>query len=371
MIALERAVRIGIVGAGNVLPAYLQVIDRLVPRGLVSEGPICARETGRWPELLRRRPGATLVPDASDVIESDVDVVVVITPPATHGPLVRAALEAGKHVLVEKPFAADRAEGESLVDLAHQRRLYVLAAPFVHLSPTFRALWTLVQDGAIGHVHAARGLYGNAGVNWATWYHTGGVGPLPELGIYNLKSLTALLGPGVEVMAAESRAFERRIVGDVELSNPDPDVFQLILRHRSGALSVITASQAVQRYRRPALELYGTEGTANLLGDDWDPRGLDVWRNAAGCWHGYEPIEPTWSWADGLRELVFALREGRPPLASTDHDLHLLDLIAAARRSVAEKATVAVDSTFELDLRSELPAGVEHLHDHTRPADEQ
>ena len=52
MIALDRPVRIGIIGAGNVLPAYLQVLDRLVPRGLATEGPICARETDRWPELL-------------------------------------------------------------------------------------------------------------------------------------------------------------------------------------------------------------------------------------------------------------------------------------------------------------------------------
>lgn len=371
MTTIDRPIRIGIIGAGNVLPAYLQVLDRLVPRGLASEGPICARETDRWPELLRRRPGATLVADAHEVIESDVDLVVVITPPATHGPLVRAALEAGKHVLVEKPFAADRAEGEALASLARERALHVLAAPFVQLSPTLRALWTLVHDGAIGQVHTARGLYGNAGAHWATWYHASGGGPLPELGIYNLKSLTALLGPGVEVLAAEARAVDRRVVDGVELVNPDPDVVHLIVRHRAGALSVITASQAIQRYQRPALELYGTEGTANLRGDDWDPRGFDVWRNSEGCWQGFDPIEPTWSWADGLRELVLALREGRPPLASTEHDLHLLDVLAAARRSAIEKTAVTVESGFDLDLRQEPPSGVAHLHDHTRPADEQ
>ena len=67
-----------------------------------------------------------------------------------------------------------------------------------------------------------------------------------------------------------------------------------------------------------------------------------------------------------------ACREERPPLASLEHDLHLLDVIAAARVSAVERAAVRVDSAFApLDLRLAPPKGIEHLHDHTRPADEQ
>jgi predicted dehydrogenase len=363
---------VGFVGAGNVLPAYLQVLDRLVPRGLAWEGPICARERGTWPELLRRRPGARLVQSAREVVESEVDVVVVITPPATHGELARLALEHGKHVVVEKPFAASRGEGEELAALAAERGLHLLAAPFVQLAPTFRALWTIVSDGAIGHVHSARGLYGNAGSHWTTWYHAGGPGPLAEAGIYNLKSLTALLGPVEEVLAADALAVPVRQAAGVEITEPDPDVSHVVLRHAGGALSSVVSGQAVQRYRRPALELYGTEGTANLLGDDWDPRGIEVWRNADGSWVETDAIEPTWLWADGLREAIAAVREARPPLASIDHDLHLLDVVAAARVAAAERSAVPVDSSFApLELRYESPAGVQHLHDHTRPADEQ
>ena len=307
---------VGIIGAGNVLPAYLQVLDRLVPRGLAREGPICARRKEKWPELLRRRPGAQLVADAQEVVEADVDVVVVLTPPDSHAELTRLALEHGKHVVVEKPFAESREEGEALARLAAERGLHLLAAPFVQLSPTLRAFWTIVGDGALGHVHSARALYGNAGSHWTTWYHSGGPGPLGEAGIYNLKSLTALLGRVVEVLAAEAVAVETREVRGVEIARPDPDVSHIILRHAGGALSSVVSSQAIQRYRRPALELYGTEGTANLLGDDWDPRGFEVWRNAGGSWEEHDAIEPTWLWADGLREVLSSIRDGRPPLAS-------------------------------------------------------
>ena len=365
-------VGVGIIGAGNVLPAYLQVLDRLVPRGLAREGPICARQRATWSELLRRRPHAQLVEDAREVVEADVDVVVVLTPPASHAELARLALEHGKHVVVEKPFAESRAEGEALARLARERGLHVLAAPFVQLSPTFRALWTVVRGGALGDVHSARGLYGNAGSHWTTWYHSGGPGPLAEAGIYNLKSLTALLGPVVEVFAAEALAVPTRHAGGVEIASPDPDVSHVLLRHAEGAVSGVLSSQAIQRYRRPALELYGTEGTANLLGDDWDPLGFEVWRNEDGYWARHDAIEPTWLWADGLREAVACVREGRAPLASVEQDLHLLDVVEAARASAGQSVAVPVDSSFEqVDLRLELPSGVEHLHDHTRPSDEQ
>jgi hypothetical protein len=48
---------------------------------------------------------------------------------------------------------------------------------------------------------------------------------------------------------------------------------------------------------------------------DWDPRGFEIWRNSAGCWEEFEPLDPTWLWADGLAEMVNALREKRQPAA--------------------------------------------------------
>jgi predicted dehydrogenase len=368
-------VEVGIVGAGNVLPAYLQVLDRLVVRGQAREGLVCARRRETWDGLHARRPGLRLVEDAGAVLESEAVVVVVLTPPESHAELVGLALEHGKHVVAEKPVALSRAVAEPLFRLAAEKGLYLLAAPFVQLAPTFRALWGELRGGAIGRIHSARGLYGNAGSHWASWYHAGGVGPLAEAGIYNLKSLTAILGPVAKVLAAETRAVERREVAGATIASPDPDVSHVLLRHEAGALSSVVSSQAIQRYRRPGLELYGTEGTANLLGDDWDPRGFEIWRNKEGRWEEYEAIDPTWLWADGLREVVLALQEDRPPLADPAHDLHLLEIVDAARQAVAEGRAVPVSSRFgPLDLRPEEAAGRrdrQHLHDHTRPPDEQ
>jgi predicted dehydrogenase len=371
----QNPVNVGIIGAGNVLFAYLQVVDRLAPRAQARLGAVCCRRREKWPELLNRRPNLQLVQTAREVVESDADVVVILTPPESHAELTALALEHGKHVVAEKPMAGTRAEADSLARLAADHRVHLVAAPFVQMAPTFRALWAAIRDGAIGSVHSARGLYGNAGSTWARWYHDGSIGPLAEVGIYNLKSLTALLGPIVEIYAASTVAVRQRVIEGVEIANASPDVSHVIARHESGALSSIVSSHAIQRYRRPGLELYGTDGTANLLGDDWDPRGFEIWRDQSGLWEEHEPIEPTWLWADGLSELVAALREHRAPLAEISHDVHLIEVLDAAEESARERAWIPVHSRFRaLDLKPDLVTGqkdVHHLHDHTRPAEDQ
>src|SRR5437762_13059206 len=152
-------------------------------------GPVCARRKEIWQDLQTRRPGVQLVADPIEVLQSDVDVVLILTSPDSHSSLVRTALEHGKHVVVEKPAAANRCEALQLAQLAQEHGLHLMCAPFVQLAPTFRALWGRIKEGAIGKVHSARALYGNAGSTWARWYHDGSIGPLAEVGIYNLKSL--------------------------------------------------------------------------------------------------------------------------------------------------------------------------------------
>jgi predicted dehydrogenase len=364
-------VRVGFVGAGNVLPAYLQSLDRLVGRGGAEPGPVVARSERSRAAL---RPGMHPVADVDELLaDGAVELVVVLTPPATHAELTEQLLAAGRHVVCEKPLAPDAATAARLFEAAARAGLILVAAPFVHLSPTFRRLWTLVADGAIGEVHAARAHYGNPGSTWARWYHDDPLATLGDVGIYNLKSLAALLGPVEEVTALSATALPERQAGEETYAPRDPDTWQLVLRHEGGALASVLASHATLAYRRPAIELYGSAGTANLLGDDWDPHGLEVWREEAHLWELHEPEDATWLWTDGLREAVAALRAGRTPLANPELDVHLLDVIAAAGVSAAEGRPVAVASRFEpwSALRVPDERSPHHVHDRTRPAEEQ
>lgn len=360
---------IGIVGAGSVLWAYLRVAEDLALRGVVDNVVVNVRSDTARSRVRALRPGANLLGNIDELLAA-VDVVAVLTPPHTHARIVDLALRRDKHVLCEKPLSLKGAEGSELFEQARVRGLHLMAAPFVHLSPSLRQLWTIHSSGRLGQIHSARGLYGNLGAPWADWMHTTGVGPLAELGIYNIKSLTSLLGPVVEVYAAETMSdMPRHIRGELLVSD-EGDVSHLVMRHEEGTISSVVASQAIHRYRRPALELYGSGGTANLLGDDWDPKGLEVWSVDTGRWEMWEAPDTTWNWADGLRELVLALHEGRDPLATAGQDVHILEILDAARESAREKAPVEVGSRFApLDLEVDL--ATPHTHDHTRPIDMQ
>jgi predicted dehydrogenase len=369
--ARREPVVVALIGAGSASRAYLRTLDALVASGTAVDGPVCDRRAKTRRELVARRPSTRAVATVDEVLASDIDLVLITTAPDSHAALTRQALDAGKHVVVEKPFASDPDEGRALADLARTNGLLLAVAPFVQLSPAFGMLRAWVRAGVLGQVHSARAMYGNPGSTWASWYHASGVGPLGDLAIYNLKSLTALLGPVREVRCLQSRSsIERESLKGRE---PDPDVVHLMLRHEQGATSSVMASHAVWAYRRPAIELYGSEGTANLLGDDWDPEGIEVFRESWGHWREYPSPDRTWNWTDGLRSAVEALRSGRWDVFSLDHDIHVLDVVDACRRSAAGDGTmVAVTSTFgDLQLVNGTPDTSTHVHDHTRPPGEQ
>ena len=108
-------IRAGIVGTGFMGTVHARAVRRA--------GAVVSRVVGSTPESSRigaQQLGASSPTDsvAELLAAEDVDVVHVCTPNATHAPLVRAALSAGKHVVCEKPLAVEPAEAEELVSLA-------------------------------------------------------------------------------------------------------------------------------------------------------------------------------------------------------------------------------------------------------------
>src|SRR5688572_26945798 len=123
---MKNPVRLGIIGCGNVWPAYRAIIDKLRLRGLAEVAIACGRE--------KQRAAAGMEPfttDSDEVIANPkVDLIVILTPPSSHAGLARAALAAGKHVLMEKPLATNLQDAADLVKTAKQSRRHLVCAPF-------------------------------------------------------------------------------------------------------------------------------------------------------------------------------------------------------------------------------------------------
>lgn len=139
-----RLTSVALLGAGRWGRQLLRVLEgrcRLVQVGHRGHADTAAWLAGAYPHLARTTDGQAILRDPG------VEAVVIATPIATHAALVQAALEAGKHVFVEKPLATDPAEARALVQLAAaQRRVLFVGHVFLY-HPAFERLQQLaVQD---------------------------------------------------------------------------------------------------------------------------------------------------------------------------------------------------------------------------------
>ena len=346
-------VRVGIIGCGSVMQGpYMAQLERLRGRGEAEVVVACDLDPTRGP-LVRERFGIPrFSADADAVIGADdVDLVLVLTSIAAHGSLAAAALRAGKHVLVEKPMATDLETGRELLALAREHDRLLVCAPHIVLSPTYQAIWRLVRAGTLGRPHAARARYGWAGPDWDEWFYSASGGALFDIAMYNITALTGLLGPVRRVVAMTGIAIAQRTAGGSVATVEAEDNAQLLLDHGHGVLSSVTAGFTMQQTRSPAIEVYGAEGTVQLLGDDWAPQGYDLWTRPVGAWRHYKDLNPGWLWTDGLRHVVECIRDGRPPVIWPEHAFHVLEVVIRAREASATGIAQAVTSTFEdLDL---------------------
>lgn len=157
-------ISIGVVGCGYWGPNHIR--NFLALRAMGAEVVMAAdRDPERRKRIAELYPSVTLVEEGDTVINAaDVDAVVVATPVASHYGLARAALDAGKHVLVEKPFVTDIAQARELVTLARLReRVLMVGHTFEYASAVGR-IRQLIEDGQLGDILYVRSLRVNLGI---------------------------------------------------------------------------------------------------------------------------------------------------------------------------------------------------------------
>ena len=360
-------IRIGVIGCGNVLSAYRASIEKLRAAGLAEVTLACGRD-GQRGAAEKMLGGARFTSEAREVIESrDVDLVLILTSMKEHARLAATALDAGKHVVMEKPLGTSLEEADFVLSAAEKSSARIVCAPFTILSPTFQTMARRIRAGEIGKACSARARYGWSGPWWSEWFYKAGGGCLFDLGVYCITSMSGLLGPVRGVMAMAGVAIPERIINGKKISVEAEDNAQVLLDFGEGAFGVVTSGFTMQQYRTPALEVYGTTGTIQMLGDDWDPDGYELWKNETGAWQVYRETHPDWSWTDGLAHLIECVRNGREPVVTLAHARHVLEVMLAAQRSAKEGRRIEVASRFELPRFEEQQGEAPHLmHDRTR-----
>jgi predicted dehydrogenase len=221
--------RIAVCGYGYWGP---NLVRNVAERPELELAALCERDQARADAFRSRFGGVPVYADLDDLLEDPtIDAVLVATPPRTHHMLASAALEAGKHVLVEKPLARTSAEASDLVDIADRRGLVLMPGHTFLYSPPVNKVRELMHQGALGEVYFVTSSRMNLGK-----YQPDGV--ICDLAPHDVSILLYLLDEPVVQVSASARSIFRE---------QNPEVAFLTLTFASGVTANIQISWLAPR----------------------------------------------------------------------------------------------------------------------------
>ncbi len=255
---------IGMIGCGDIARArFLPVIARspgLALRGLHSRtSAVC--------QLLANQYGGAVYLDLDTMLRaSEVEAVVIATPHPSHAGLAIRALEAGKHVLCEKPMATSLGDALRIEQAAERSQQVFMALPFDR-SPAMEEAKRLIDSGAIGRVSMADAVLAHRGPKHAPWFFDAQKahwGVLADLGVYMISQLTYLFGPARTVRGKIDTIFpERRDDNDRPIAATVDDNAAAVLELPNGVLGTVRVNWCSPSDHRNVIcqtRIHGTTG---------------------------------------------------------------------------------------------------------------
>jgi predicted dehydrogenase len=185
----------GILGPGNISKKFATGLDSVPDAKIMAVGSRNLKRANEFADAFN-------IPTAYDsyealVADPNVDVIYIGTPHSFHKEHTLLCLNAGKHVLCEKPFAINTAEASEMIAAARENGLFLMEAMWSRFLPTLVKTRTLIADGAIGEVRMVQADFGfRAGVNpeGRLFNPALGGGALLDVGIYPLSLAHMVLG---------------------------------------------------------------------------------------------------------------------------------------------------------------------------------
>ncbi len=328
--------KIGVIGLGYWGP---NLVRNFLAQKEVTKVVACDLQENRLQSIKEKFPAAELTSDCAELIDSDADAIIIATPVDTHYQFAKKALEAGKHIWVEKPFTSASEEAEELIELAESKNLKIFVDHTFIYNGAVRKMKELVDDNVLGNII----YFDSERINLGLFQRD--VNVIWDLAPHDLSIMNHLLGShkvkalsangianynGKENLAHISVYFEdncfahfhvnwvspvkiRRIIvgGDKKmLVYDDMENFEKIKVYDSGVEFPTTESihQALIQYR---------------IGDMFSPK-----------------INQTEALALGAKEFISAINEDRTPLTSGKNGLAVVKILEACDVSISNMGKI-------------------------------
>jgi len=337
-----KKVNIGVVGCGNISAIYFQNLTALFPNTAVYA---CADLREEAAAEAAKKWNIPHIMTLDEMLACDeITIILNITTPQTHYSICKKALEAGKHVYVEKPLSLTFEEGAELTALAKKNKLFLGGAPDTFMGAGIQTSRKLIDDGFIGEpIGATAFMMCHGHESWhpspAFYYQKGG-GPLFDMGPYYITALINLLGGVKEVSGMTAKSFAQRVItsrpkfGEIIDVEVDTHV-NALMRFESGAVGNLITSFDIWASTLPRIEVYGTKGT--LLVPDPNAFGGPVLLATQNS-REFKEIPFTHAYSGnsrgiGLADMAKCIETGERPKADADQICHVLEIMTAVQKS--------------------------------------
>jgi predicted dehydrogenase len=354
--------RFAIIGAGTIGRTHAACISGLAPDAFLA---LVADEVPGRARDLAAAYGAEAVTSAAAVFSrDDIDAVAICTPSGRHAELAVAALDAGKHVIVEKPVDVTLRAARLVADAEARSAAVVTVVSQHRFDPSSQVVHRAIQAGRLGRLTSAVASvawwrsqeYYDSGDWRGSWALDGG-GALMNQGIHTVDLLVWMLGEPVEVSARTARMAHERIETE--------DIAVAVVRFASGALGVLHATTAAYPGLTARIQVHGDRGSAVIDGDlltyfhaatgdagsSGDGAGAAGGLNQAADLLPGQVLAPAAGSDPGAlsgahlfqyRDFVEAIEQGRPPAVTVDDAIRSLSVVTAVYESARTGASVPV-----------------------------
>ena len=326
-------VRVAVIGLGYWGPNLARNLQECAEAELTA---LCDLSGERLARLGRRYPAAALYQSLDSLLaDTEIEAVAIATPVGTHHRIASAALNAGKHVFVEKPLAASSQEALDLIDLAQEKECVLMPGHTFLYSPPVRTIRTLIDSGEIGEIYFISTSRVNLGL------HQPDVSVAWDLGPHDFSILRYWLGETPSFASALSRGF---------ILPGTPDVAFINLEFPSNTIAHVELSWlAPSKLRRTAI----VGSRKMIVYDDTSPEPVRVFDS------GVVPNDPstfgeyqlTYRTGDivslrvdaveplglEMQDFCHAIRSGQTPVSSAELGLEVVRMIEAVDSSLRQE----------------------------------
>ena len=312
--------RIGTLGAARITPMALIRPARAV--GGVRVEAVAARDRERAQRFARKHGLARVHDDYAALLEDpEIDAVYIPLPNSHHAEWTVRALEAGKHVLCEKPFTANAAEAQEVARTAAAGDRVLMEAFHWRYHPLAARMLDVIASGVLGEIshvetHICFPLVVPGDIRYRLELAGGAT---MDAGCYAIHMLRTLAGAEPEVVAAEAR-----------LSSPGVDRWMTAgMRFSDGRTGRITCSLFSSTLLRVAARVVGSEGEMSVL-NPVAPHLFHRLRVRSGGRTSSERVPGESTYTHQLRAFLAAVREGTPtltPPAESIANMRVIDAV--------------------------------------------